>query len=72
MLRGRKDILGRGNGRTRSQVWIQGRESGNGAWVLRLLGGPGMDQGCSLLIAGNARFMVDAQEGMEAFRSEWG
>ena len=31
-----------------------------------------MDQGCSLLIAGNARFMVDAQEGMEAFRSEWG
>ena len=35
-------------------------------------GGPSMDQGCSLLIGGSTHFMVDAQEGMEAFRREWG
>ena len=45
------------------------REWGMG---LRWLGGPGMDQGCSLLIGGRARVMVDAWEGMEAFWSEWG
>lgn len=72
MLRGRKNILGRGNSRTRAQIWAQGRELGNGACGLRWLGGPGMDQGCSLLLGGSAHFIVDAREGMETFRSEWG